>query len=163
MRDRAQHDHAQRAEQMGEQDERAADLGDGAADVIEAEQNRIGRGVALRGRGERLTCRTSSIRPRSRSDEIDDARRRAARRECAVEPLDQPGAEGVEPLESGEIDVDAARACVAAGGVVDDLLKLGGALGGPRAGCGRAPAVRRRWCAVEQALKLRSRALAGGS
>ena len=63
--------------------------------------------------------------------------RGAARREGALEALDQPGAERVEPIEPGEIDVDAARRLVAPRGVVDDVLELRGALGGPGAGCGQ--------------------------
>ena len=57
--------------------------------------------------------------------------------EGALEALDQPGAEGVEPLEPGEVDIDASRAAVAPGGVVDDSFELGGALGRPGAGRGK--------------------------
>ncbi len=39
----------------------------------------------------------------------------------------------VQPFKFLQIDVDAARLLVAAGGVLDDLLKLGGTLGGPGA------------------------------
>ena len=73
--------------------------------------------------------------------EIDDARGRALRSQCALEPLDEPGAERVQPFEFFQIDVDAARGRVAAGGGVDDFLELGGALGRPGAGRGQRDAL----------------------
>jgi hypothetical protein len=85
--------------------------------------------------GFRLTSRTSSNEAAIGLRQIDDARVRALRGECAVEPLDEPRAECVQPLEFFQIDVDAARLLVAAGRGIDHLLKLGGALGRPCAGC----------------------------
>ena len=70
----------------------------------------------------------------------DDAGRGAARRKRAVEALDEPCAERIEPVEPGEIDVDAARRLVTRGRVVDDCLELGGALGDPGAGCDQTDA-----------------------
>ena len=72
--------------------------------------------------------------------EADDAGRGAARRKSAVEALDEPGAERIEPIEPGEIDIDAARRLVTRGRVVDDCLELRGALGDPGAGCDQTDA-----------------------
>ena len=66
------------------------------------------------------------------------ARGRTAHHEGTCEALDEPGAEGVEPFESGEVDIDASRLSVAPGGVIDDSFELGGMLGRPGArGCKR--------------------------
>ncbi len=79
----------------------------------------------------------------------------------ALEALDEPGAECVEPFEPGQVDVDAARVPVTARGGVDDDLQVGGALGGPRAGRGERQAL-----AVDRAGErgcVQSGALRGGS
>ena len=51
----------------------------------------------------------------------------------AAVALDQPGAESIQSLELGEIDIDAARADMAPRGLVDDSFELGGAVGRPGA------------------------------
>ena len=72
-----------------------------------APEMRFGRrGVAGR---RALTRRTSSIRLRIGAERPTMRARRTARRQAAVQPLDQPGAESVEPLQSREVDIDAAR------------------------------------------------------
>ena len=63
-----------------------------------------------------------------------DARGRAAPEEGSLQPLDQPRAERVEPLEAGEVDVDRARAGMPAARVLDQPFELGGALHRPGAG-----------------------------
>ena len=63
----------------------------------------------------------------------DDARVRTAGDETALQALDEPGAERVEPFELGEVDIDAARAAVAAGRFLDDDLEFGRVFGGPGA------------------------------
>ncbi len=124
----------------------AADLGHRAADGIERGQDAVGcGGISAGGSVDQPHLVDQAA---IAVGETDDAGRRAVRGEGAVEPLDEPGAERVEPFELGEIDVDAARRLVAAGGVVDDLLELRGALGGPGAGCGERHALRRRPCAI---------------
>ena len=65
--------------------------------------------------------------------EPGDARRRAADNKGALEALDQPGAEGIQSLELGEVDIDAARADMTPRGLVDDSFELGGAVGRPGA------------------------------
>ena len=50
-----------------------------------------------------------------------------------LEALDQPGAERVEPIEPGKVDVDGAGAGVPTAGVFDQALELGGALDRPGA------------------------------
>ena len=65
--------------------------------------------------------------------ETDDARGRTAHHEGTCEPLDEPGTEGVEPFEPGEVDIDASSLSVAPGGVIDDSFELGGVLGRPGA------------------------------
>ena len=54
--------------------------------------------------------------------------------EGSLQPLDQPRAERVEPLETGEVDVDRARAGMPAARVLDQAFELGGALHRPGAG-----------------------------
>ena len=114
---------------MGEQHQRPADLGHRAADGIERDEDAVSRALRIR--------RTVFDEPQFVDQaaiaigEIDEARGRALRRQRSVQAIDQPGAEGVQPFKFLQIDVDAARLLVAAGGVLDDLLKLGGTLGGP--------------------------------
>ena len=66
--------------------------------------------------------------------EAGDAGGRAAPEEGSLQPLDQPGAERVEPLEPGEVDVDRARAGMPVARVLDQAFELGGALHRPGAG-----------------------------
>ena len=131
-RECVQNHHRQRAEEMGEQYERPDDFGDSAAEAIERDQDAVGRlGVVRRALVDKLHLVDQAAIVVRR---IDDAHGRAPRCERALEALDQPGAERVQPFEFCEIDVNAARVLVAAGGGIDDSLKLCGALSRPRAG-----------------------------
>jgi hypothetical protein len=62
------------------------------------------------------------------------------RDETALQALDEPGAERVEPFELGEVDIDGARAAVAAGRFLDDDLEVGRVLGRPGADGGEREA-----------------------
>jgi len=59
MRDRAKHRQHQRAEKLHDQRERAADLGDGAADGIERDEDRVGRCPLFE--GDLIDARSSAI------------------------------------------------------------------------------------------------------
>ena len=132
MRDRAERRQHQRAEKLHDQRERAADLGDVAADGIERDEDRVGRCPLFEGdlidRPQLRHQRAIGFR------EAGDAGGRAAPEEGSLQPLDQPRAEGVEPLEPGEVDVDRARAGMPAARVLDQAFELGGALHRPGAG-----------------------------
>ena len=138
MRDGAEHHHGQRAEEMRQQRQRGADLGHGAADCLERDEDAVRRGGILAGG---FVYQPHLVHQAAIAvGETDDAGRGAARRKRPIEALDEPGAESIQPVEPGEIDVDAARRPVTRGGVVDDRLELRGALGDPGAGCDKADA-----------------------
>ena len=59
-----------------------------------------------------------------------------ARGEGAHQPLQQPGAEGVEPLDSRHVDIDALELAAAAGLALDQGFQRPGVAGGPSAGGG---------------------------
>ena len=60
----------------------------------------------------------------------------AARRKAARQPLQQPGAEGVELVDPAHVDVDALDGAAALGRGVDLRLQAAGVLGHPGAGAG---------------------------
>jgi hypothetical protein len=132
MRDRAERRQHQRAEKLHDQHQRAADLGDVAADGIERDEDRVGRGPLFEGhlidRPQLRHQRAIGFR------KAGDAGGRATPEEGSLQPLDQPRAEGVQPLEAGEVDVDRARAGMPAARVFDQAFELGGALHRPGAG-----------------------------
>ena len=61
----------------------------------------------------------------------------AARGEVAGQPLQQPGAEGVELIDRGHVDIDALHGAAAPGRGVDLGFEGAGVLGDPRAGAGK--------------------------
>jgi len=66
-----------------------------------------------------------------------DLRRCPVRRKGARQPLQQPGAEGVEPLHRAHIDIDMFDVGVPPGGSIDLRLEAAGVLRHPGAGGGQ--------------------------
>ena len=85
---------------------------------------------------------------RRQPDDVDAA---ARGREIAHQPLQQPGAKGVEPLDLGHVDGERELAGGLPHGGIDQRLQIGGAVDRPRARCRELEAIARASYVVSKA------------
>jgi len=106
-------------------------------DILADHRDRIGHLVVVMSRRLRQLDAVQFVHQRAVVVlEADDFGVAAARRIDPHQPLQQPGAEGIEPLDAAHVDIDALELAGAPGLVLDLRLEAARVLRDPSAGAG---------------------------